>query len=146
MSGSLERDKNMPLIGWIGAVVASVLLGAGLGWWVVNRIMARQYRTRLHRATEVLKQQHASTDDKLRAAQTRANLELEQLRASVPRQVAVATAEARAKISRLEEQLRHAHAELDKLHAKITPAIAPRKREAEGNDGFAVTRPFGDSQ
>jgi chromosome segregation ATPase len=136
----------MPLIGWIGAVVASVLVGAGLGWWVVNRIMARQYKARLHRATEVLKQQHASTDDKLRAAHTRANLELEQLRASVPRQVAVATSEARAKITRLEEQLRHAHAELDKLRAKITPVIASRRRETEGNDGFAATRPFGDSQ
>ena len=137
----------MPLIGWIGAVVASVLVGAGLGWWIVNRIMARQFKARLHRATEALKQQHASTDDKLRAAHTRATLELEQLRASVPRQVAVATSEARAKITRLEEQLRHAHAELDKLRAKINPpAVAPRKREAEGTDGFAATRPFGDSQ
>ena len=52
----------------------------------------------------------------------------------------------RAKITRLEEQLRHAHAELDKLRVKIAPPAAPRKREAEGTDGFAATRPFGDSQ
>ena len=136
----------MPLIGWMGAVVASVLVGAGLGWWVVNRIMARQYKARLHRATDAIKQQHASTDDKLRAAHTRASLELEQLRASVPRQVAVATSESRAKITRLEEQLRHVHAELDKLRAKTQPTAPPRKREVEGTDGFAATRPFGDSQ
>jgi hypothetical protein len=136
----------MPLIGWIGAVVGSVLIGAAVGWWVVNRIMARQYKARLHRATEQIRQQHASTDDKLRAAHTRANLELEQLRAGIPRQVAVATSEARAKITRLEEQLRHTHAELDKLRAKLQPPAPPAARRAEGSDGFAPTQTFGDSR
>jgi ABC-type nickel/cobalt efflux system permease component RcnA len=143
-AGSNGRNKNMPLIGWIAAVAASVLVGAGVGWWVVNRIMARQFKARLHRATELLKQQHAATDDKLRAAHTRATLELEQLRAGVPRQVAVATAEARAKISRLEEQLRHAHAELDKLRPKLK-APAARPRDVDMTDGFAATRPFGET-
>jgi uncharacterized protein YneF (UPF0154 family) len=136
----------MPLIGWIGAVVASVLVGAGLGWWIVNRIMARQYKARLHRATEQLRQQHATTDDKLRAAHTRANLELEQLRTGIPRQVAVATSEARAKVTRLEEQLRHAHAELDKLRVKVQGPSPVAARRTEPNDGFAPTQTFGDTR
>jgi hypothetical protein len=135
----------MPLIGWIAAVAASLLAGAAVGWWVVNRIMARQFKARLHRATELLKQQHAATDDKLRAAHTRATLELEQLRAGVPRQVAVATSEARAKITRLEEQLRHAHAELDRLRAKVQGPAAPARR-TESNHGFAPTQTFDDTR
>ena len=67
---------NMPLIGWIAAIAAAVLVGAAVGWWVVNRILVRQFKARLHRATELLRQQHAATDDKLRSAHTRVTLEL----------------------------------------------------------------------
>ena len=37
----------------------------------------------------------------------------EQLRAAIPKQIAAATTDARAKITWLEEQLRQVHAELD---------------------------------
>jgi hypothetical protein len=134
----------MPLIAWIGAVVAAVLVGAGVGWWVVNRILVRQFKHRLHKATELLKQQHAATDDKLRSACTRATLELEQVKATIPRQIAAATTDSRAKITRLEEQLRHAHAELDRLRPKTAP-LEPRQR-AELTDGFAATMPFSETR
>ena len=135
---------NMPLIGWIAAIAGAVLAGASVGWWVVNRILVRQFKARLHRATELLRQQHAATDDKLRSAHTRVTLELEQAKAGVPRQIAAATTDARAKITRLEEQLRHCHAELDRLRPK-PKAIEPTRRP-ELTDGFAATQPFGDSQ
>ena len=134
----------MPLIGWIAAVAAAVLAGAALGWWVVNRILVRQFKKRLNKATELLRQQHAATDDKLRAAHTRATLELEQLKASIPRQIATAATEARAKIARLEEQLRHAQAELDRLRPKPKASESAR-RAPELTNGFAATQPFGDT-
>ena len=132
----------MPLIGWIATVAAAVLVGAGLGWWVVNNILVRQFKNRLHKATEQLKQQHAATDDKLRSAHTRAMLEIEQIKASIPRQIAAATTDSRAKIVRLEEQLKHAHGELDRLRPKPKPSSS----RGELTDGFAATMPFGDSQ
>ena len=134
----------MPLIGWIAAVAAAVLAGAALGWWVVNRILVRQFKKRLNKATELLRQQHAATDDKLRAAHTRATLELEQLKASIPRQIAAAATDARAKIARLEEQLRHVQAELDRLRPKPKASESAR-RPPELTDGFAATQPFGDT-
>jgi multidrug resistance efflux pump len=60
--------------------------------------------------------------------------------------VAVATSEARAKVTRLEEQLRHAHAELDKLRAKVQGPAPVAARRTEGNDGFAPTQTFGDTR
>jgi exonuclease VII large subunit len=128
----------MPLIGWIAAVAAAVAAGAAVGWWVVNRILVRQFKARLARATEQLRQQHAATDDKLRSAHTRAQLELEQLRASLPRQIAAASTDARAKVTRLEEQLRFCHAELDRLRPK--PKVAEAPRRADLTDGFAPTQ------
>ena len=126
----------MTLNAWIAAFAASLFVGAGLGWWIVNQILVRQFKARLQRATEVLRQEHASTDDKLRSAAKRATMELEQLRASIPKQMASATTEARATINRLEERLRHVHAEIDRLRPKV--------KSAELGDGFAATRPFSD--
>lgn len=133
----------MSLIGWIGVVVAAVLVGAALGWWIVNGILSRQFKTKLQRATEKLNQQHAATHDRLRSAHTRAQLELEQLRATIPKQVAAATTDARAKITWLEEQLRQAHAELDRGRAKSP--LADSGREARP-DGFAATQTFDNSR
>ena len=134
----------MPLIGWIGAVAASLLAGAALGWWFVSRIMRRQYKAKFHRATETLKQQHAATDDRLRAAQTRASLELEQLRAGIPRQIAAAVGEARARITRLEDQLKHAHLELDRMRIRLEGAAADQREYSP--DGFAPTQNFGNTR
>ena len=91
-----------------------------------------------------MRQQHAATDDKLRSAHTRAMLDLEQLKASIPRQIAAAATDARASIKRLEEQLRHAHAELDRLRPKHKQP-EPARRPTELTDGFAATQPFGDT-
>ncbi len=131
----------MTLITWIGAVVASLLTGATAGWWFVSRIMSRQYKAKLHRAVETLKQQHAAGDDRLRAAHTRATLELEQVKAGIPRQVAAATGEARARIARLEEQLKATQLELDKMRIRAEGATADRRDY--GTDGFAPTQSFG---
>ena len=131
----------MPVIGWIGAVVASLVAGAAVGWWFVSRIMTRQFKAKLHRATDALKSQHAATDDRLRAAHTRATLELEQLKAGIPRQIAAATGEARARIARLEEQLKHAHVELDTMRVRLEGAKGDQRDY--GTDGFAATQSFG---
>jgi hypothetical protein len=131
----------MTMITWIGAVVASLLAGATAGWWFVSRIMTRQFKAKLHRATEAIKQQHAASDDRLRAAHTRATLELEQVKAGVPRQIATATSEARARIARLEEQLKMTQLELDKMRIRVEGADADRREY--GGDGFAPTQSFG---
>jgi hypothetical protein len=134
------EEVGMSLIGWIGVVVAAVLFGAGLGWWIVNSILVRQFKVRLQRATEKLNQQHAGTHDRLRSAHTRAQLELEQLRAAIPKQIAAATTDARAKITWLEEQLRLAHTELDR--GRLKESLAAGDRDA-APDGFAATQTFG---
>lgn len=131
----------MTLITWIGAVVASLLAGATAGWWVVSRIMTRQFKAKLHRATEAIKQQHASNDDRLRAAHTRATLELEQVKAGIPRQIAAANGESRARIARLEEQLKMTQLELDKMRVRLEGAAGDSRDY--GSDGFAPTQSFG---
>jgi exonuclease VII large subunit len=133
----------MSLIGWIGVVVLAVLVGAVLGWWIVNGILARQFKTKLQRASEKLNQHHAATHDRLRSAHTRAQLELEQLRATIPKQISAATTDARAKISWLEEQLRQVHAELDRNRVK--EMLASGDREV-APDGFAATQTFGNTR
>jgi hypothetical protein len=141
--GQRIKEEGMSLIGWIGVVVAAVLVGAGLGWWIVNSILVRQFKARLQRATEKLNQQHAGTHDRLRSAHTRAQLELEQLRAAIPKQIAAATTDARAKITWLEEQLRQVHAELDR--GRVKTMLASRDHEVSP-DGFAATQTFGNTR
>ena len=134
----------MPLIGWIGAVLASLLAGAAAGWWFVSRIMTRQYKAKLHRATEAIKQQHAATAARGRAAPPRPRRQVAPLRAGIPRVGAAAPGESRARIARLDEQLKHAHLELDRMRIRLEGAVASQREHAP--DGFAQTQTFGNTR
>jgi hypothetical protein len=125
---------------WLGitvvATVAGLLLGAGASWSVLKR----QAKARERRFILVAQEHHANSTRSLRANITRLQLELETERASVQRRLAVATTELRTAQKRLEEQLRFAYAELDRLKGQSSPVVVPRA--AVSDDGFALTQPF----
>ena len=122
---------------WLMALVAALLLGAGAGFWGATGLARRRLKAQVKRAADTLRQQHSVVVDGLRGAQSRAQVELEQSRASFKRQLDVAAAEPRAAAARSEERLLAAYAELDRLRRGGDPTSP-----AELSDGFAATRPM----
>ena len=124
----------------IAEVAAAFFAGAGVAWWTAHRTLSRKFDLKLRRITEVHRKQHEAVVDRLNASHALARKELEHQRSSVPRQVAVASADQRSAVSRLEEQLKAAYAELDRLRLEVKgPAPEGRPRP---NNGFADTQPF----
>ena len=124
--------------GWM--MVLTLVVGVLLGGFAAFRLMRRGFDASLRRATQGVQQQHAQLIDQLRAAQTRAQSELEQSRSHFKRQLASAGAEPRAAAARAEERLKAAYEELDRLRARIEgPVTAPNP---DLGDGFAATRPM----
>ena len=119
------------------ALVAALLLGAGAGFWGATELAKRRLKAQIKRAADALRQQHSAVVDGLRGAQSRAQTELEQTRASFKRQLDAAAAEPRAAAARAEERLLAAYAELDRLRRGGGPTSP-----AELSDGFAATRPM----
>jgi hypothetical protein len=117
-------------------LAAGVVLG-GLATW---RLTRRGFEARLRRATQEVRAQHAQLIDQLRAAQTRAQAELDQSRTQFKRQLETAGAQPRAAVARAEERLKAAYEELDRLRARLEgPETAP---SPDLGDGFAATRPM----
>ena len=120
----------------IVTALAGVVLGAAASWHVVNGRAEQRERRLRHEAQE----QHHQSTRKLRAANTRLQVELETERASVQQRVQSALAAQRTTTDRLEEQLRFAYAEIDRLKG-----FQPEKTTQDvvmGDDGFALTQPF----
>ena len=122
---------------WLMALVAALLLGAGAGFWGATELARRRLKAQVKRGADTLRQQHSVVVDGLRGAQSRAQAELEQSRASFKRQLDAAAAEPRAAAARSEERLLAAYAELDRLRRGGGPTSP-----AELSDGFAATRPM----
>ncbi len=120
---------------WSLAVVAALLLGAGVGFWRATELAKRRLDAQVKRAAETLRQQHTAVVDGLRIVQSRTQAALEQSRASIKRQIDTAVAEPRAAAARSEERLLAAYAELDRLRLGDEPS-----GPAELSDGFAATR------
>jgi uncharacterized membrane protein YccC len=124
--------------GWL-LLGLGMLLGAALASWVSFRLASARYGKRARKAVDDLQQKHASTAEQLRLAQTRSSAEMEQARSAFKRQLATATDEPRAALARVEERLKAAYAELDRLRAG---SGAPDTAAADLADGFAATRPM----
>ena len=123
---------------WILVALAWVL-GAAVGGWFALRVARKRFAARLRREVDELQQRYAGTGDQLRAAQVRAQTELEQLRTTFKRQLAAAGDEPRAAQARAEERLQAAYQEIDRLRRS---GVAAAKPKAELSDGFAATRPM----
>jgi hypothetical protein len=125
--------------GWWILVISALVLGAAAGGWVSLRFVRQRFAARLRREVEELQQRHSGTSDQLRAAQVRAQTELEQLRGSFKRQLTAVAEEPRAAQARAEERLEAAYLEIDRLRrVDAAPALA----KADLSDGFAATRPM----
>ena len=125
--------------GWI-LMMAALVGGTLIGAWSAMLIVRRSFNSRMRRMAEDLRQKHSATADQLRAAQVRAQTELEQVRSSLKRQVASASEEPRAAAARAEERLKAAYAEIDRLRSLATSM--PDSLTSELSDGFAATRPM----
>ena len=121
-------------------IALALVVGSGASWFMARRSLSRQFDLKLRRMTEVHRKQHEAVVDKLNASHALARKELEHQRQSTPRQAAVAAADQRATVTRLEEQLKTAYAELDKLRLEVKgPAPAGQPKPY---NGFADTQPF----
>lgn len=127
----------------IGAVPALVV-GAGVAWWFANRSLNRKLDLKVRQLNEVHRKHHEAVIDKLNASHALARKELEHQRTTMPRQLAAASADQRSTVARLEEQLKVAYAELDRLRLQVN-GPAPEGRPAP-NQGFADTQPFDPSK
>jgi hypothetical protein len=128
----------MPAIAWWIGLAAAGLTGAIVGAWVTFRYLRTRFDRELRRATDELHQRHLTTADQLRAAQVRAQTELDQTRNAFKRQLAAAAAEPQVALQRTEARLKAAYAELDRLRAASNPGAG----SADLADGFAATRPM----
>lgn len=130
----------MAMDGRIFEIAVALLLGSGASWFYVRRSLSRQFDQKLRRIVEMHRKQHETVVDKLNASHVLARKELERQRKSVPRQITVSSADQRSAVSRLEDQLKGAYAELDKLRLEVK-GPAPVGRPKLSN-GFADTQPF----
>jgi hypothetical protein len=121
-------------------MLVGLLTGAGFGAWLVHRQWKRHFDARLRESADSIQSQHITLLEKFRAAHTKLHAELEQQRGSNARQVAIAVAEPRAALMRLEQRLKGAYAELDRLR-ELTSA-RPARPMCEENHGFAATQPM----
>ena len=124
--------------GWL-LLGFGMLIGAALASWVSFRLARVRYAKRVRKALDELQQKYAATAEQLRLAQARAGAEMEQARSAFKRQLATATDEPRAALARVEERLKAAYAELDRLRAG---SGASDTAAADLADGFAATRPM----
>lgn len=130
----------MTVDGKIFELAVALLLGSGASWFYARRSLSRQFDQKLRRIVDMHRKQHEAVVDKLNASHALARKELEHQRKSVPRQISVASADQRSAVSRLEEQLKAAYAELDRLRLEVK-GPAPVGRPKLSN-GFADTQPF----
>jgi uncharacterized membrane-anchored protein YhcB (DUF1043 family) len=86
----------MSTTAWWALLGMALVIGAILGSWVVLRQARVRFGAQLQRATDALNERHAATTEQLRAAQARAQAELEQSRISFKRQLALMAADSRA--------------------------------------------------
>ncbi len=121
-------------------IVVALAVGSGSAWFMARRTLSQQFDQKLRRMTEAYRKQHEAVVDKLNAAHALARKELEHQRQTGPRHGAVMAADQRATVARLEEQLKSAYAELDKLRLEVK-GPAPVGQPKPYN-GFADTQPF----
>jgi multidrug resistance efflux pump len=131
---------GMAVDGRIVELAVALLLGSGASWLFVRRSLSRRFDLKLRRIVDMHRKQHEAVVDKLNASHALARKELEHQRKSVPRQISVASADQRSAVARLEEQLKLAYSELDRLRLEVK-GPAPVGRPKVSN-GFADTQPF----
>ncbi len=125
--------------GRVVMTLIALLIGAGAGAWLAHSLGRRRLEARVREATDALEQQHAGVLDRFRAAHARLHADLEHQRRGTARQVAAAVAEPRAAVLRVEERLKAAYAELDRVRDAAT-GRPPRPLIEE--HGFAATQPM----
>jgi esterase/lipase len=130
----------MSMSQWWWTVFAAFMGGLVIGGWFTLNLTRKRFDARARRTADELQQKYGSTADQLRAAQVRAQNELDQVRNSFKRQLAAASDEPRASVARAEERLKAAYAEIDRLRAALN--AAPDTDHSTLTDGFAATRPM----
>ena len=125
--------------GRVVMMLVALLTGAGAGAWFAHSLARRRLDDRVRQATDALQQQHMAVLDRFRAAHARLHADLEQQRLGTARQVAAAVAEQQASVRRLDERLRVAYAELDRIR-DVSSGKPPRPLIED--HGFAATQPM----
>lgn len=124
---------------WGASIGLALVAGVVAGGWITWQISRLRHASQSRRELGEMQRKYGSTIDQLRAAQVRAQTELEQAKNSFKRQLAVVAEEPRAATARAEERLRAAYAELDRVRGdgQNRDTLA-----TELSDGFAATRPM----
>jgi hypothetical protein len=124
-----------------GLIALALVVGAGLGATLAWRLAQARFKSQLRHTADELQHRHEFTANELRAAQLRAQSELDLARQSFKRQLAAATEGPQAAVLQAEERLRAAYDDIDRLRrlAKRAGSAAPQRA-----DGFAATQPMPD--
>lgn len=127
-------------LAWMISTGAAVAAGAVLGAVVAWQLRDRQARMRQRQLVVMAKEQYVKGTKNLRSANVRLEAALEQEKKALQGRLAAAAAEHRAALARVQAQLQHAHAEIDRLKGASLDS-GPSHETVEPH-GFALTRPY----
>lgn len=129
-------------LAWMISTGAAVAAGGVLGALVAWQVRSRQARARQRQLVVMAKEQYVNGTKNLRAANARLQAALDQEKKAVQGRLTAAAAEHRAGLARLEAQLQHAYAEIDRLKAAALAMDDGHEAEPAEAHGFALTRPY----
>lgn len=122
------------------AALVALAVGLSLGAIVVWKMMAARMDAAMRRSEAHTRDKINQVTDKLRADLTRAQTVLAERTALQAKELAAAASEPKAVITKLEQQLEMAYAELDRMRTELYP---PRSENARrGKEDFAQTQPM----
>ncbi|CAN7145809.1 hypothetical protein [Rhizobacter sp. LjRoot28] len=129
-------------LAWMISTGAAVAAGGVLGALVAWQVRSRQARVKQRQLVVLAKEQYVNGTKNLRAANTRLQAALDQEKKALQGRLTAAAAEHRAGVGRLEAQLQHAYAEIERLKASALAIDDRRDPEPVEAHGFALTRPY----
>lgn len=127
-------------LAWMISTGAALAAGAVVGAVVAWQLRDRQARMRQRQLVVMAKEQYVKGTKNLRSANVRLEAALEQEKKALQGRLAAAAAEHRAALARVQTQLQHAHAEIDRLKAVSLDSVS--SHEPVEPHGFALTRPY----
>ncbi len=129
---------------WVVTVAFAATFGFAAGAFAAWRVAGRRAEARMRLAIDALRDRHELSADRLRAAHTRALLELERQRVELPQQLAGATTDLRGELQRAEIRLASAHGEIGRLRSQLEarPVPPPRFPRPPLAADFAPTQPL----
>jgi hypothetical protein len=129
-------------LAWMISTGVAAATGGVLGALVAWQVRSRQARARQRQLVVLAKEQYVNGTKNLRATNVRLQAALDQEKKALQGRLTAAAAEHRAGLARLEAQLQHAYAEIERLKAVDLTMVDAQDTGSGETHGFALTRPY----